>query len=116
MITSPRFGREPKRKMKATGEQTIQHFQNCCKKHSKLFIPDSPRQEPIAKAISDFYESELLFKAIESYVKSKTGPVLVFDFAIESKTYIDRVEFDGKSENKFQQILNETRKRMQDEL
>jgi hypothetical protein len=102
--------------MKVTGEQTIQHFQDCCKKHSKLFIPDSPRQEPVAKAISEFYESELLFKAIESFVKAKSGPVLVFDFAIESKTYIDKVQFDNKSESKFQAILEETRKRMTDEL
>lgn len=102
--------------MKATGEQTILFFQDCCKKHSKLFIPDSPRQEPVAKAISDFYESELLFKAIESFIKMRTGPVLVFDFAIESKTHIDRVQFNNKSDNRFQEILEETRKRMQDEL
>lgn len=102
--------------MKATGEQTIQHFQDCCKKHSKLFIPDSPRQEPVAKAISEFYDSEILFKAIESFVKGRTGPVLVFDFAIESKTYIDRVQFNNKSDIRFKEILDETRKRMTDEL
>lgn len=102
--------------MKATGEQTIQYFQDCCKKYNKLFIPDSPRQEPIAKAISDFYESELLFKAIESFIKGRTGPVLVFDFAIESKTFIDRVQFNSKSDDRFQEIIRETRKRMTDEL
>jgi hypothetical protein len=102
--------------MKATGEQTIQYFQDCCKKYNKLFIPDSPRQEPIAKAISEFYESELLFKAIESFVKARSGPVLVFDFAIESKTYIDKVQFNNKSDIRFKEILDETRKRMTDEL
>jgi hypothetical protein len=102
--------------MKVTGEQTIQHFQDCCKKHNKLFIPDSPRQEPVAKAISEFYESEILFKAIESFVKGKNGPVLVFDFAIESKTHIDRVQFDSKSDSRFKEILEQTRKRMNDEL
>jgi hypothetical protein len=102
--------------MKVTGEQTIQYFQDCCKKHSKLFIPDSPRQEPVAKAISEFYESEVLFKAIESFIKSKNGPVLLFDFAVESKTYIDKVKFDSKSDSRFQSILEETRKRMADEL
>ena len=102
--------------MKATGEQTILFFQDCCKKHSKLFIPDSPRQEPVAKAISEFYDSELLFKAIDSFVKGRTGPVLVFDFAIESKTYIDRVQFNSKSDSKFQEIVEQTRKRMENEL
>jgi hypothetical protein len=57
-----------------------------------------------------------LFKAIESFVKTRTGPVLVFDFAIESKTYIDKVQFNNKSDNRFQEILQETRKRMADEL
>jgi hypothetical protein len=102
--------------MKATGEQTVQHFEECCKKHSKLFIPDSPRQEAVAKAIAEFYESEVLFKAIESFIKSRSGPFLIFDFAIESKSFIDRVLFDSKSQDKFNIILEETRKRMSDEL
>lgn len=98
--------------MKATGEQTIQHFKDCCKKQSKLFIPDSPRQEAVAHALSDFYEQDVLFKAIEYFIKSRTGPFLVFDFAVESKSYTDRVVLDTRSNNKFQEILEETRKRM----
>jgi len=98
--------------MKATGEETIQHFQDYCKKQSKLFIPDSPRQEAVAKALSDFFEKEVLFKAIELYIKSRGGPFLVFDFAVESKTYTDRVLLDGKSNSKFKEILEDTRKRM----
>ena len=50
-----------------------------------------------------------MFKAIESFIKMRTGPVLVFDFAIESKTHIDRVHFNNKSDNRFQEILEETR-------
>lgn len=98
--------------MKATGEQTIQHFKDCCKKQSKLFIPDSPRQEAVADALAEFYDKDLLFNAIEYFIKSRTGPFLVFDFAVESKSYTDRVMFDNKSNMKFQEILEETRKRM----
>lgn len=98
--------------MKATGEETVKHFQDCCKKYNKLFIPDSPRQESVAKALSDFFEQEILFKAIEIYIKTRGGPFLVFDFAVESKTYTDRVVFDGKSNTKFKEILEDTRKRM----
>lgn len=98
--------------MKATGEQTIQHFKDCCKKQSKLFIPDSPRQEAVADALANFYDQQILFDAIESFIKSRTGPFLVFDFAVESKSYTDRVVFDTKSNNRFQEILEETRKRM----
>lgn len=98
--------------MKATGEQTIQHFKDYCKKQSKLFIPDSPRQEAVADALADFYEQQVLFNAIEYFIKSRTGPFLVFDFAVESKSYTDRVVLDTKSSNKFNAILEETRKRM----
>lgn len=98
--------------MKATGEQTVEHFRNCCKKQSKLFIPDSPRQESVADALADFYEQEILFNAIDSFIKSRSGPFLVFDFAVESKTFTDKVMFDNKSTSKFKEILEETRKRM----
>ena len=98
--------------MKATGQQTIQHFQDCCKKYHKLFIPDSPRQEAVAKAVSDFYEDDILFKAIELYIKGRNGPFLIFDFAIESKSLTDKVLFENKSNNKFHNIFEETRKRM----
>lgn len=98
--------------MKATGEQTIEHFKNCCKKQSKLFIPDSPRQESVADALSEFYQQDILFSAIEMFVKSRSGPFLVFDFAVESKSFTDKVVFDSKSSLKFQEILEETRKRM----
>lgn len=98
--------------MKATGEQIIQHFKDCCKKQTKLFIPDSPRQEAVADALANFYDQEILFNAIEYFIKSRTGPFLVFDFAIESKSYTDRVIFDTKSNTRFQEILEETRKRM----
>lgn len=98
--------------MKATGEQTIQHFKDCCKKQSKLFIPDSPRQESVADALADFYDQQTLFTAIEYFIKSRTGPFLVFDFAVESKSYTDRVVLDTKSNNKFKEIMEDTRKRM----
>lgn len=98
--------------MKATGQETIEHFQNYCKQQSKLFIPDSPRQESVAKALADFYDKDILFKAIESFIKSRTGPFLVFDFAVESKTFTDKIRFDDKSNAKFKELLEETRKRM----
>lgn len=98
--------------MKATGQETIEYFQNYCKKQNKLFIPDSPRQEAVAQALADFYNKDILFKAIESFIKSRTGPFLVFDFAVESKSFTDRVAFDDKSNAKFKELLEETRKRM----
>lgn len=98
--------------MKATGQDTIDHFRSCCKKQSKLFIPDSPRQEAVADALSDFYDRDILFNAIDNFIKSRSGPFLVFDFAVESKSFTDKVVFDTRSNMKFQEILEETRKRM----
>ena len=98
--------------MKVTGQEIIQHFLDCCEKYHKLFIPDSPRQEAVADSLAKFYDSELLISAIELFIKSKNGPFLVFDFAIESKTFTDRVSFEKKSSSKFQDIFEETRKRM----
>lgn len=98
--------------MKATGQETVDYFINCCKKQNKLFIPDSPRQEAVSSALSDFYEKETLFMAIDLFVKSRTGPFLIFDFAVESKSFTDKVVFDTKSNTRFQEILEDTRKRM----
>jgi hypothetical protein len=36
----------------------------------------------------------------------------MFDFAVESRSYVDRVKFENKSVDKFKNIVEETRKRM----
>jgi hypothetical protein len=99
--------------MKTTGEMLIQHMESCCKNSSKLFVPDSPRQEAVAKALADFYEEELLFQAVDMYIKSRSGPFLLFDFAVESKKFVDKVVFERKAINKFTNIVAETKKRME---
>lgn len=91
----------------------INQLKNCCKKYHKLFIPDSPRQEAVAESLLSFYDKELLFSAIELFVKSNPGPFLVFDFAVQSKVYTDKVKFESKSVNKFKEIVNQTKKRME---
>ena len=93
----------------------ISQLKNCCKKYHKLFIPDSPRQEAVAESLLSFYDKELLFTAIELFVKSNQGPFLVFDFAVQSKVYTDKVKFESKSVNKFKEIVNQTKKRMETE-
>lgn len=90
----------------------IEQLKNCCKIYHKLFIPDSPRQEAVAESLLSFYDRDILFQAIDVFVKSNPGPFLVFDFAIQSKKYTDKVVFDSKSINKFKDIVNQTKKRM----
>lgn len=98
-----------------TGQEVMQHFVSCCKKRSKLFVPDSPRQEQVCDALADFYNKEILFDAIDEFTKANPGPFIIFDFAIQSKKYIDHVTLEKKSRDKFISIVQETKKRMEQE-
>lgn len=101
--------------MELTGLELIKFFKESCKKSNKLFIPDSPRQESVADALAEFYKKEELFSAVQLFIKSKTGPFLVFDFAIESRAYVDKTKFESKSVNAFKDIVEQTKKRMESE-
>lgn len=101
--------------MEVTGLELIKFFKESCKKSNKLFIPDSPRQESVADALAEFYKKEELFNAVQLFIKSKTGPFLVFDFAIESRSYVDKTKFESKSVNAFKDIVEQTKKRMESE-
>lgn len=86
-----------------------------CKKSGKLFIPDSPREDAVAKALAEHYDGELLLETIPHFVKAKSGPFLVFDFAIESKKFTDKVKQEKESKQKFMQIVKDTHERMVNE-
>ena len=96
-----------------TGSELIEFFKDCCKKYRKLFIPDSPRQEQVADALASFYKKDNLQSAVEYFVKSRPGPFLVFDFAVESRSFVEKVEFEKKSQDKFKDIVQETKKRLE---
>lgn len=100
---------------KITGQELILFLEKSCKESGKLFIPDSPRQDAVAQALVDHYNSELLFESIRYFVKSRTGPFLVFDFAVESKKITDKVKQEIESKNLFRQIVKETHDRMMKE-
>lgn len=99
--------------METTGQELIKFFKESCDRSNKLFIPDSPRQESVADALVSFYKKQELFDAVALFVKSKTGPFLIFDFAIESRTYVEKIKLENKSTDSFKKIVEETRKRME---
>lgn len=99
--------------MTLTGPELIEHFKNYCKKRNKLFIPDSPRQEAVAEALANFYNPKTLLKACDLFIKSNNGPFIIFDFAIQSKTYADKIQFDSKSSEKFKDVVRQTKLRME---
>ncbi len=96
-----------------TGQEVLQHFISCCKKRSKLFVPDSPRQEQVCDALGNFYEIDILFDAIDEYTKVNPGPFIIFDFAVQSKKYIDHVVNEKKSRNTFLSMVKQTKERME---
>jgi len=69
----------------------------------------------VADALAKFYNNENLLKACDSFIKSNSGPFLVFDFAVQSKTYVDRIQFDSKSSEKFKDVVKQTKLRMEQE-
>lgn len=98
--------------MEKIGLEAINYFKKSCKELNKLYIPDPPREDAIADSLMEFYDKENLFKAIDIFVKSKTGPFLMFDFAVESRAYIDKVKFEKKALDNFKDIVEQTRKKM----
>ena len=79
----------------------------------KLFIPDPPRQEAIADSLCKHYEADLLEKAVKWYIDNNPGPFLIFDFAVESRSLVEKVRFERTSADRFKDIVEETRKRME---
>jgi hypothetical protein len=67
----------------------------------------------VADALSKFYKTDNLSTGIEYFIKNRTGPFLIFDFAIESRNFVDKAEFDKKSNDKFKSIVQETKKRLE---
>lgn len=102
-------------KEKATGPELISYLKQSCKESHKLFVPDSPRQDDVADSLVEFYDKDLLYEAIDLFVKSRTGPFLLFDFAIESKKLTEKVKKEKESRERFIQIVKETHDRMVNE-
>jgi hypothetical protein len=101
--------------MSLTGQELISHFKQYCDKYHKLFIPDIPRQTHVADALVGYYSHDEILPAIELYIKSNTGPFLVFDFAVQSKKMVEKVAFEKAATGRFKDIVAQTRKRMVDE-
>lgn len=98
---------------KITGQSLIDLFKDYSEKSHKLFIPDTPRQEQVADSLAKHYDAELLRKAVVWYIDNRPGPFLIFDFAIESRDLVEKVKYENEAKARFQDIVAETRKRME---
>jgi hypothetical protein len=99
--------------MKLTGESLIDLFRSYSEKSHKLFIPDSPRQDQVADSLAKHYDGELLQKAVMWYIDNRPGPFLIFDFAVESRDMVEKVKYENEAKSRFEDIVAETRKRME---
>lgn len=98
-----------------TGQELIQFLKESCKESNKLFIPDSPRQDAVAEALVEHYDGDVLKASISFFVKSRPGPFLIFDFAIESKKITERIKQEQESKDKLMRIIKDTQSRMANE-
>lgn len=96
-----------------TGQDLITLFQKTCDEHGKLFIPDSPRQDEIAKSLVRYFDYAELELAVDIYVRNGDGSVLVFDFALKSRDLIERSKFEEQSKKRFKEIVEQTRLKME---
>lgn len=100
--------------MTISGEDVVAVFNHICKDKNKLFIPDSPRQDEVANSLADHYDGDDLLDAIKLYVASDPGPILIFDFALKSREYVEKVKKERASVERFKQTVAETRKLIED--
>jgi hypothetical protein len=96
--------------MALTGSDVVEVFKIYCKEYSKLFVPDSPRQDEVADSLANHYDSDTLLDAIKWYIEKEDGPMLVFDFALKSRDYVEKVKKEKASVDRFKQTVAETRK------
>jgi len=101
-----------------TPKELIEFFEVETNKRGKLFVPDSPREEMVAKSLLSYtgrYSTErILLESIKLFIESRTEAVLVFDYALEARAFRDRIEVTIASEDKFKKVLEETRKRQEE--
>lgn len=96
--------------MALSGNDVVEVFKLYCTQHNKLFVPDSPRQEEVSDSLASHYDSDDLLEAIKWYTQKEDGPVLIFDFALKSRDYVERVKKERASVDKFKKTVEDTRK------
>lgn len=102
--------------MTITGSDVIAAFKAYCDEYNQLYIPDSPRDMEVADSLAKHFDSDDLLDGIKQYIKKGEGPFLVFDFALRSRSLIEAAKSERASIERFKEIVEETRKKIQNEL
>jgi hypothetical protein len=95
--------------------ELVEFFETESDKRGKLFIPDPPREEKVARSLINYASAnsteEILLESIKLFIDSRTEAVLVFDYALEARAFREKVEVEITSREKFQKIIEQTKKR-----
>lgn len=103
--------------MSLTSKEVKHTFQRLCEEYGKLFIPDDKRDPGIVSSLINHYENsydtDLLIQCIDFWIRKADEPILIYNFAIESSTVRERVLSEREIQKNFDELLAQTKKRME---
>jgi hypothetical protein len=95
-----------------TGADLIKLLRKLSSETGKFFLPDLGREEAIADSLMDAYRYDDLEACANEYIKKCGSPVLVFSFAMEVPSIIQKAVTERESREKFRSIVEKTKERM----
>ena len=95
-----------------TGADLIKLLRQLSSETGKFFLPDIGREEAIADSLIDAYRFDALSDCANKYVKKAGSPILMFSFAMEVPSIIQKAISERESREKFRSIVEKTKERM----
>jgi len=95
-----------------TGADLIKLLRQLSSETGKFFLPDLGREEAVADSLMDAYRYDDLAACANEYMKKCCSPVLVFSFAMEVPSIIQKAITERESREKFRSIVKKTKERM----
>ena len=95
-----------------TGADLIKLLRQLSSETGKFFLPDLGREEAVAESLIDAYRYDDLTACANEYIKKCGSPVLVFSFAMEVPSIIQKAITERESREKFRSIVEKTKERM----
>jgi hypothetical protein len=95
-----------------TGADLIKLLRQLSSETGKFFLPDIGREESIADSLLDAYRFDDLSQCASAYIKKAGSPILMFSFAMEVPSIIQKAVTERESREKFRSIVEKTKERM----
>lgn len=95
-----------------TGVDLIKLLRQLSSEKGKFFLPDIGREEAVADSLLDAYRYDDLADCAHKYISKAGSPILMFSFAMEVPSIIQKAVSERESREKFRLIVENTKKRM----